>query len=464
MVFEVIFKELRENFRTVRFYLILVLTIALFTVSGIIFSGHSKQKIADYRSCISENESLLNEKSKNLCALAVFKQNMFKRTNPLEFISEANEKNLPNKFQTDIYLLDFPQVEGRTNFLLSEFSYIDWEFIVGIVLSFLAFVIGYDAVCGEKEQKTLSLIFSNSVKTSHVFLGKFLGLLISLSISFLIGSMISLLIAELGKNISIEYGKVAIFICVSLVYLFLFILIGMTVSSIFSQSITSAVTLLFIWILSAFIIPAFGNLIAHNVYPIPNRTEIQKKMGRAQNELWDRYSKSDKNAFTWEGDPFKPYVHIRVQYLREWLNTRNQIFDEYLNQMVQQVEKTRSVTKISPVSIFRSLVEEITGSGVNRFRNFYNQVNRYREQLYSFVETKDKLDPKSPHFVPLAYEMRTGISELPVEFSSVPKFEEKLPSVKDNLKRIIIDSAVLVFLCILFFYLGYFLFVRYDKR
>jgi ABC-type transport system involved in multi-copper enzyme maturation permease subunit len=464
MVFEVIFKELRENFHTVRFYLILVLTIALFTVSGIIFSSNSKQKIADYRSRLSENESLLSKGSKNLCGLAGSKQNMLKRTNPLEFLSEANEKNLPNKFQADIYVLDFPEVEGQTNLLLREFSYIDWEFIVGIVLSFLAFVIGYDAVCGEKEQKTLSLIFSNSVKTSHVFLGKFLGLLISLSIPFLIGSMISLLITELCKNMSVEYGKVAIFVCVSLVYLSLFILIGMTVSSIFSQSITSAVTLLFIWILSAFIIPASGNLIAHNVYPIPNRAEIQKKMGRTQNELWERYSKTDKNAFRWEGNPFKPYVPIRDRYLREWLNIRNQIFDDYLNQMVQQVEKTRSVTKISPVSIFRSLVEEIAGTGVNRFRNFYEQVNRYREQLYSFVETKDKLDPKSPHLVPLVYEMHTGISELPVEFSSIPKFEERLPSIKDNLKRIMVDSAVLIFLSILFFYLGYFLFVRYDKR
>jgi ABC-type transport system involved in multi-copper enzyme maturation permease subunit len=464
MVFEVTFKELRENFHTVRFYLILVLTIALFAVSGIIFSSNSKQKTSDYRSDISGNESLLNEKSKNLCDLARSKQNMLKRTNPLEFLSEANEKNLPNKFQADIYVLDFPEVEGRTNLLLREFSYIDWEFIVGIVLSFLAFVIGYDAVCGEKEQKTLSLIFSNSVKTSHIFLGKFLGLLISLSIPFLIGSMISLLITELGKNISIEYGKVAIFVCVSLVYLSLFILIGMTVSSIFSQSITSAVTLLFIWILSAFIIPASGNLIAHNVYSIPNRAQIQQKMGRTQNELWERYSKTDKNAFRWEGDPFKPYVPIRDRYLREWLNIRNQIFDDYLNQMVQQVEKTRSVTKISPVSIFRSLVEEIAGTGVNRFRNFYDQVNRYREQLYSFVETKDKLDPKSPHLVPLAYEMHMGISVLPVEFSSIPKFEEKLPSIKDNLKRIIIDLAILIFLSILFFYLGYFLFVRYDKR
>jgi hypothetical protein len=58
----------------------------------------------------------------------------------------------------------------------------------------------------------------------------------------------------------------------------------------------------------------------------------------------------------------------------------------------------------------------------------------------------------------------SGISELPADFASVPKFEEKLPSIKDNLRGIIIDSAILIFLSILFFDLGYLLFVRYDKR
>lgn len=463
MTLEIVLKELRENFYTVRFYIILIMTISLFAVSGIIFMNIHKQKVSDYRNSISENETLLNAKSKNLCDLAQFEQGLVKKTNPLEFLSEANEKYLPNTFETDIFTLSFPQVEGRGNILLRDFKTIDWEFLVGIILSFLAFVLSYDAVCGEKEQKTLSLVFSNSVKAAKVFSGKFLGLLISLSIPFLIGVTVALLIMGFNREISVEYGRVGFFIAVSLIYLSLFLLIGMTVSSLFSQSITSAVTLLFIWILFAFIIPASGNLIAHGLYPIPTQAHIQEEIGRTQNNIYEsKYSKTD--AGRWDGDPFKPWVPLRSQWMEDIMHARNQIFDDYIYRMIRQVERTKNNTKISPVSVFRSLVEEIAGTGVNRFRNFYSQVNRYKIQLYRFVETKDSLDPESPHLIPLAYHMNQGISQKPVEFSSVPRFEEELPSVKDNLKPIIVDLAILALLSIVFFYLGYILFVRYDKR
>jgi len=464
MVPEIFLKELRENFRTVRFYLILILTIVLFVTSSVVFIRINKRKIVDYRNDITENESKLNEKSHSLYELAVFKQSLIKKPNPFELMSEGCEKDLPNKLETDIFYVGFPEIAGRGNVLLKEFRNIDWEFIVAVILSFLAFVLGYDAVCGEKEQKTLSLIFSNSVKTAQVFLGKFLGLLVTIFIPFIIGIIIHLLIVNLEGDIAFDYGRILLFIFFSLLYLSLFLLIGMTVSSAFSQTITSAVTLLFIWIISTFVIPAAGNLIASQIYPTPTRPQIQEKIANTQDEIYKtKYKGTD--AGRWDGDPFKPWVPLRAQWCTDIMNARNRIYDDYIRRMVDQVEKTKWITRISPVSIFRYLSEEISGTGVSRFKNFYAQANQYKEQLYKFVEERDKLDPKSPHLLTLPLTTGpSGISKLPADFASIPKFEEKLPSIKDNLKRIIIDSSILVFLSILFFYLGYFLFVRYDKR
>ena len=70
MIKEIIFKELRENLNTVRFYLILILTILLFVVSSITFIKNHSQKVLDYRSDTTANESLLIEKSKDLLTLA----------------------------------------------------------------------------------------------------------------------------------------------------------------------------------------------------------------------------------------------------------------------------------------------------------------------------------------------------------------------------------------------------------
>ncbi len=464
LILEIVFKELRENFNTVRFYLILILTIMLFVVSSIIFVRNHEQKILDYRNDVSENESVLIEKSEDLLQLARFKQSLLKKPNPNEVISEANEKFLPNKFEANIFYLDFPEIEGRGNILLRGFNTVDWEFIVAVVLSFLAFVLSYDAVCGEKEQKTLSLIFSNSVKAVKVYLGKFFGLLITIAIPFFVGSVIGLLIINLSGEISINYGRVILFLLVSMIFLSLFLLIGMTVSSLFSQSVTSAVTLLFIWIFVAFVIPATGNLIANQLYSIPKRGQIVKKIGTAQEDIYNTKYK-DTRAGRWNGDQFAPWVPLRAQWSTDIMNARNQIYDDYINQMIIQVEKTKRITRISPVSVFRYLAEEISGTGVKRFEKFYIQANQFKQQMYSFVEEKDRPDPKSPHFLTLPLTTGSaGISRLPVEYPAVPQFEEKIPELRDNLSLIIIDLTVLVILSIIFFIVGYFLVVRYDKR
>ncbi|MCJ7581782.1 MAG: ABC transporter permease, partial [Candidatus Aminicenantes bacterium] len=348
--------------------------------------------------------------------------------------------------------------------LLRGFKTVDWEFIVAVVLSFLAFVLSYDAVCGEKEQKTLSLIFSNSIKTVKVFAGKFLGLLITLFIPILVGALIGLLLINLSGEISINYGKVVLFLFVSLVFLSLFLLIGMAVSSIFSQSVTSAITLLFIWIIMAFVIPATGNLIAHQFYPIPKKGEIEKSIRTAQDEIFDTKYRNTE-AGNWNGDPFAEWVPLRAQWCTDIMNVRNQIYDEYINQMVNQVEKTKWITRLSPVSVFQYLTEEIAGTGVKRFENYFYQVNKYKQLLYDFVEEKDRPDEKSPHLLTLPLTTGSvGISRLPVEYASVPQFSEEFPQLKDNLSLILLDLAILVILGLLFFITGYFLIVRYDKR
>ena len=464
MIKEIILKELRENLNTVRFYLILILTILLFVVSSLTFVRNFGQKVLDYRSDITANESQLMEKSKDLLSLARFKQSLLKKPNPSALLSEANEKMLPNKFLSDIFYLDFPEVEGRSNVLLRGFNTVDWEFIIAVVLSFLAFVLSYDAVCGEKEQNTLSLIFSNSIKTIKVFSGKFFGLLITLSIPVAVGALLGLLIINLSGEISINYGKVVVFFFVSLVFLSLFLLIGMTVSSIFSQSVTSAVTLLFIWIFVAFVIPATGNLIAHQFYPIPKKGEIEKRIESAQDEIFDTKYRNTE-AGNWNGDPFAAWVPLRAQWCTDIMNARNQIYDDYINQMVNQVEKTKWMTRISPVSVFRYLTEEISGTGVKRFENYFYQANKYKQLLYDFVEEKDRTDEESPHLLTLPLTTGSvGISQRPVEYASVPQFVEEFPRLKDNLSLIIIDLTILVILGLLFFITGYFLVVRYDKR
>ena len=70
--------------------------------------------------------------------------------------------------------------------IFAVFRFIDFTFIVQIVLSLLALLFTYDAINGERESGTLKLVFSNAIPRVHYtvakFVGSWLGLVIPLTI------------------------------------------------------------------------------------------------------------------------------------------------------------------------------------------------------------------------------------------------------------------------------------------
>ena len=96
-----------------------------------------------------------------------------------------------------------PGFEGdlNTNPMVLMFPVADLLFVVGVVLSLLAFFISYDAVSGERESGTLKLLMSYSVPRDTVILAKWVGGYMSLALPFLVALMISALIISLSADI-----------------------------------------------------------------------------------------------------------------------------------------------------------------------------------------------------------------------------------------------------------------------
>ena len=80
----------------------------------------------------------------------------------------------------------FPEVRLKT------FLEIDWAFVMGLIVSFVAILFTYDAVCGEREDGTLRLMLSGSVPRDGVLLGKFIGAFLSVSAPIVLGAILSL--------------------------------------------------------------------------------------------------------------------------------------------------------------------------------------------------------------------------------------------------------------------------------
>jgi len=102
------------------------------------------------------------------------------------------------------------------------FPLMDWLFIVGMVMSLLALVFSYDAICGEREDGTLKLVVSYPVSRSVVLLSKWAGGFVSLLLPFVTAWLAGLHIVNINPNIHLggkDFGIIGLVFLVSLLYI-----------------------------------------------------------------------------------------------------------------------------------------------------------------------------------------------------------------------------------------------------
>jgi hypothetical protein len=135
-----------------------------------------------------------------------------------------------------------------------------------------------------------------------------------------------------------------------------------------------------------------------------------------------------------------------------------------MNKIIAQVRTGRTITRISPTALYQYASEAISGTGVSRFQSLYQQLKRYKDELRAFLVAKDKEDPQSPHLLTPWEGHAVLFSAKPVDFNTIPKFEEREISVGSSLKNAIWDVALLAGMNLLLFICIYAAFLRADVR
>ena len=79
------------------------------------------------------------------------------------------------------------------NRFLKVISEIDTTMVVGVLLSFLAVILGFDGVSSERERGTMKLVLANAVPRSQVIIAKLVGGVTSLWVPLALAYVVSLL-------------------------------------------------------------------------------------------------------------------------------------------------------------------------------------------------------------------------------------------------------------------------------
>jgi ABC-type transport system involved in multi-copper enzyme maturation permease subunit len=471
MIRQIVSREVLENLLSLRFTLSLLLVLSLFSAAGFVFVAKYERESRDYWKDTNANLSSLSEQTKRLCDLAVYRQSVYRKPKSLALCAEGFEKHLPNCFRFNIFSMDSPEVRSRGNFDLVGFSDMDWVFVISLIFSFVALIFTYDIICGEKETGTLRLMLAASIRRHEVLLGKYIGVMLTLGIPLLLGLAFNLLIVVSSKDITMSSGdwlRIPAIAMLSFMYLSVFVLLGMLVSSRTTHSANSMVILLLAWVGLAILIPSLGRAVSDATQESPTEAELGRRLDEVSKQI-DEDRASGKFGLNPDVFGSKDVENPpgTAQLINTWTQARNRVYEDHLNKMMAPAISGRSFTRLSPTVIYQCASEAIAGTGISRFKSLYQQVKRYQEDLKGYVRSKDAEDPESLHLLcdhHQAIEAWGVISKKPVSFDAVPKFQERDLALGQSLKLTVWDIGLLALFNLVFFAAAFVSFLKYDVR
>jgi ABC-type transport system involved in multi-copper enzyme maturation permease subunit len=468
MIWHIIRKEILEHLLSLRFTLSLLLAVSLLSASGFLFIDKYKQESDNYWKETNQNLSDLREHTKHLYELVCYKQEVWRKPKPLTLCAEGSEKSLPDWFSFDPFTIDLPDVKSSSNFLLPHFVDIDLVFITSLILSFVALLLTYDSICGEREAGTLRLMLAGSIPRHKILLGKYIGTVSTLGITLLLGLLANLIIVT-SSNVpvfgTLDWLKLISIVLLSFLYLSIFVLLGMFVSSRMARSTSSMVILLLVWVGLVIVIPSFGRIISNALRKLPSRAELNGEISQVLSQI--KGEDFGPGAGSWNSYNDNPPAAAR--YYNAQTDARNRIMEEHVNQMIIQADTGRRLTRISPAVIYQRASETVACTGMYRCVNLYQQVKRYQQSFKEYIRSKDTEDPDSLHLLfqfPSEWvaENWGAISKKPVDFDTVPKFQERDPALARSLQGAMWDIGLLALFNLVFFTAAFASFLRYDVR
>ncbi|MFV1884552.1 MAG: ABC transporter permease subunit [Balneola sp.] len=375
--------------------------------------------------------------------------------------------------------------------LFAIFRFIDFAFIVQVVLSLFAILFTYDAINGERENGTLKLAFSNPVSRVQYLLSKFVGTWLGLIVPLLIPILIGLLLLMIFKIpvTSSDWGSIASLIALSVLYITFFVGIGLFISAITRKSSLSFLLLLVIWISGVLILPRMGVMAAGQLVAIESVAQLEAKQEAFERERWEEYSNQISNIWQarnqeMEGMDENERRAYRDEKEWEWLEVddaaRKQVQSDIIDNNRTLLEDSRNrkkvqeqlafnLARISPVSSFRLAAMNLAGTDIEMKNRYEESMRQYKDSFTTYTQKKQaeggnhggfRIEVDSNEGVKLDF----GRNDQTLDTSEMPRYSAPVMQAGTGLGNSILDFGLLILFIIATFGGSFVAFLRYDMR
>lgn len=512
MLWTIARKELLKDLRSFRFAACFLLCIILVTVSSIVGARDFGTRLRNIKAGESQEEEALSE----IRVYSHLKPTVYRQPSPLSVFNQGYGRSLSPSVQVSHRAIPYLTQKERTdNPYLDIIPPIDISTVVKIILSLLAILLSFDAISGEKEAGTLRLLLSNPVPRVMLLFGKYLGIMITLSAALLTGFLIGIVILAVVSPVGIhgrEWISVLFLVFVSFVYLSIFLLLGLLVSSMTKRAATSLIILLSLWLFLVIIAPNVSAFIASEVVNIPSELERELEIAQLEQQVEERVEEyaaslgpsqpmgeltvygNDGEVLVRLGRPER-YAWLNAYYsyrVDQWMQTARLVWERnqaYLRALERQVQISDALSRISPAFLYERVSREFSHTDLESYNDFVSQAREYRAQLISYIDSKDGFHSRrwftddSPDQEPLVLDpenfdrsnmdMERGwrlLNEAEndesrvLELDDMPRFRYIHRTFSETIGSVMLDLSLLIGMNIILFTVYSAMFMRYDAR
>ena len=365
------------------------------------------------------------------------------------------------------------------NPILAVFGGLDLSVLTQIVLALFAILFSYNTISGEREQGTLKLLMSNSVSRAAILIGKAAGGILSLYTIFLLpflAGMIFLLSAGVSFTFA-EWGRIGIMVLAVCLYISVFYMVGVLVSTLTRRSSVSFLFSLFFWVLSIFIVPKVAVSLAEHLYPPLSMDEMEAQKAAVDRDhykilqdqmrmFYKKYYDAEKKN---EDDAFQKSLVEGMASVQMVKNERLEpIMAEYQRKYNRLLEQAENFSRFSPVSNLAFTLNRLAGTDVRLQSRFSSTLNQYRQIFLDYTKKVAKENSKDRASMVGIENGKDGpvvnFKHHELKLPGFPKFELQEETFGQTTAAVIIDLGILALYVLLLFVLSFFAFVRYDVR
>ena len=407
-------QELQSQMKSFTF--VVMIPVAL--VTSLLVSNLQVTSYKDRMQVYEEQQKQSNEQLNNIYYYSQFNVDVYMPPSILSVFAEGVDKNIGDKITVSV--IDMPELSAisqRSNAFINIFNRIDISGIVKIMSIFMVLM----AACPiaiEKERQTGKLTFANSVGKLEYFLSKYFALIIiaCIMIGVIFITPVAWMMLDTQIDLSLSaVGSILLMVLFSILYLSVFVLISLAVSSVSPKVSVATISSLMVWAVLVFIYPFTLNSTIDRLVKMPSESaineeitlidaEMKKEIDQFENKIQQPWSisvysfSSSRDGITdllvgTTKDCYEFYKSINEFSIPKHWDRNERVYALKEKQKQRQLYKKSLYERFAffiPDNIYQNVCEQIARTDYDfRGIQFMDAAKTYRNILIDYVKSKN---------------------------------------------------------------------------